>query len=142
MTNTTPGTYEKGKRYDLDITNVQPDPEQPRKYFDEQARSELSASITSRGVLQPILVRESADGVFIIVSGERRYQATQKSRAGDNSGYHHQRRTSRNLIIENLLRENLTAIEEAEAIERLRGVHSKYPATLPGPYDCWPLEGA
>jgi ParB family chromosome partitioning protein len=51
-------TYEKGKLYDLDISKVQPDPEQPRKYFDEQALTELSASITSHGVLQPILVRE------------------------------------------------------------------------------------
>ena len=43
--------YEKGKLYDLDITKVQPDPEQPRKFFDEQALAELSASITSHGVV-------------------------------------------------------------------------------------------
>ena len=72
-------TYEKGKLYDLDVTKVQPDPEQPRKYFDEQALMELSASITGHGVLQPILVRESADGLFIIVSGERRFQAARNA---------------------------------------------------------------
>ena len=54
---TAPATYEKGKLYDLDITKVQPDPEQPRKFFDEQALAELSASIAGHGVLQPILVR-------------------------------------------------------------------------------------
>jgi ParB family chromosome partitioning protein len=53
-------TYEKGKLYDLDITTVQPDLEQPRKFFDEQALAELAASITSYGVLQPILVREGS----------------------------------------------------------------------------------
>jgi len=50
--------YEKGKLYDLNLADVQPDPEQPRKYFDEQALAELAASISSHGVLQPILVRE------------------------------------------------------------------------------------
>lgn len=71
--------YEKGKLYDLDITKVQSDPEQPRKYFDEQALAELTASIASHGVLQPILVREDVGVVFIIVSGERRCQATVKA---------------------------------------------------------------
>ena len=71
--------YEKAKLYELNIYDVQPDPEQPRKYFDGQTLAELSASITSHGVLQPILVREGLDGVFIIVSGERRYQAAQKA---------------------------------------------------------------
>jgi hypothetical protein len=79
MATTKATAYEKGKLYDLEITKVQPDPEQPRKFFDGQALTELAASITSHGVLQPILVREGAEGVFIIVSGERRYQATQKA---------------------------------------------------------------
>lgn len=74
-----PAVYEKDKLYELPISSVQPDPEQPRKYFDGQALAELSASITSHGVLQPILVREGVDGVFIIVSGERRFQAARNA---------------------------------------------------------------
>jgi ParB family chromosome partitioning protein len=118
-----PSAYEKGKLYELDITKVQPDPEQPRKYFDEQALTELSASIVSHGVLQPILVRQGADGSFIIVSGERRYQATLKAGVATIPAILTDGEPAEISIIENLLRENLTAIEEAEAIERLRAVH-------------------
>ena len=116
-------TYEKGKLYELTISSVQPDPEQPRKYFDEQALAELSASITSHGVLQPILVREGAEGVFIIVSGERRYQAARNAGLANIPAILTDGEPAEISIIENLLRENLTAIEEAEAIERLRALH-------------------
>ena len=115
--------FEKGKLYQLPLDSVQPDPEQPRKYFDEQALAELSASISSHGVLQPILVREGADGTFIIVSGERRYQATLKAGLTAIPAIITDGEPAEISIIENLLRENLTAIEEAEAIERLRAVH-------------------
>jgi ParB family chromosome partitioning protein len=121
LTNVT--TYEKGKLYDLDITTVQPDPEQPRKFFDEQALAELAASITSHGVLQPILVRQGLEGLFIIVSGERRYQAAKNSGLATIPAILTDGEPAEISIIENLLRENLTAIEEAEAIERLRGMH-------------------
>lgn len=116
-------TFEKGKLYELDINSVQPDPEQPRKFFDEQALAELAASITSHGVLQPILVREGADGVFIIVSGERRYQASVKAGLATIPAILTDGEPAEISIIENLLRENLTAIEEAEAVERLRALH-------------------
>ncbi len=115
--------YEKGKLYELNILEVQPDPEQPRKYFDEQALAELSASIATHGVLQPILVREGVEGVFIIVSGERRYQAARNAELSTIPAIITDGEPAEISIIENLLRENLTAIEEAEAIERLRSVH-------------------
>lgn len=68
MADSTPVTFEKGKLYELNIADVQPDSDQPRKYFDEQALAELAASIVSHGVLQPILVRIGANVFFIIVS--------------------------------------------------------------------------
>ena len=120
---TAPATYEKGKLYDLDIAKVQPDPEQPRKFFDEQALAELAASIASHGVLQPILVREGVDGMFIIVSGERRYQAAKNAGLATIPAILTDGEPAEISIIENLLRENLTAIEEAEAVERLRALH-------------------
>jgi len=116
-------TYEKGNLYQLPLTKLIPDPEQPRKFFDEQALSELQASIASHGVLQPILVREGGEGTFIIVSGERRYQATKFAGLETIPAIITDGEPAEISIIENLLRENLTAIEEAEAIERLRAVH-------------------
>lgn len=116
-------TYEKGKLYHLSMSLLSPDPEQPRKFFDEQALAELQASIVSHGVLQPILVREGVEGNFIIVSGERRYQAARNSGLETIPAILTDGEPAEISIIENLLRENLTAIEEAEAIERLRGLH-------------------
>ncbi len=118
-----PTVYEKDKLYELPISSVQPDPEQPRKYFDEQALAELSASITSHGVLQPILVREGVGGVFVIVSGERRFQAARNAGLATVPAIITDGEPAEISIIENLLRENLTAIEEAEAVERLRALH-------------------
>jgi ParB family chromosome partitioning protein len=120
---TVPAIHESGKLYELPLASIQPDPEQPRKFFDEQALVELSASITSHGVLQPILVRRGAGGISIIVSGERRYQASINAGLATIPAIITDGEPAEISIIENLLRENLTAIEEAEAIERLRAVH-------------------
>jgi len=116
-------TYEKGKLYDLNIADVQPDPEQPRKYFDEQALAELKASIEKHGVLQPVLVRQGTDGALLLVSGERRYQASKLAGCQTIPAVFTTGEPAEISIVENLLRENLTAIEEAEAIERLRAQH-------------------
>lgn len=123
MADATPVTYEKGKLYDLNIADVQPDPDQPRKYFDEQALAELKASIEKHGVLQPVLVRQGADGGLLLVSGERRYQASKLAGRETIPAVFTDGEPAEISIVENLLRENLTAIEEAEAIEKLRSVH-------------------
>lgn len=116
-------TYEKGKLYDLAIADLQPDPEQPRKYFDEQALAELKASIEKHGVLQPVLVRQGADGGLLLVSGERRYQASKLAGCRTIPAVFTDGEPAEISIVENLLRENLTAIEEAEAIDRLKTQH-------------------
>lgn len=113
----------KGNLYQLPLTSLTPDPEQPRRFFDEQALTELSSSIASHGVLQPILVREGVDGMFIIVSGERRFQAAKNAGLSNIPAIVTDGEPAEISIIENLLRENLTAIEEAEAVERLRAGH-------------------
>jgi ParB family chromosome partitioning protein len=117
-------TYEKGKLYDLNIADVLPDPEQPRKYFDEQALAELKASIEKHGVLQPVLVRQGADGSLLLVSGERRYQASLLAGCQTIPAVFTDGEPAEISIVENLLRENLTAIEEAEAIDRLKTQHN------------------
>jgi len=119
-----PVGYDKGKLYNLDITAIQPDPDQPRKYFDEQALTELKTSIEKHGVLQPVLMRQNADGSLLLVSGERRYQASMLAGCKTIPAVFTDGEPAEISIVENLLRENLTAIEEAEAIERLRSLHN------------------
>jgi ParB family transcriptional regulator, chromosome partitioning protein len=106
------------------ITDIRPHPDQPRRHFEESALAELAESIASRGVVQPILVRPSPDGNgFQLVAGERRWRASQRA------GLHHIPAIVRDLddvetftiaLVENIQRQDLTAIEEAEAYARLR----------------------
>ena len=106
---------------DIEVGRIRPNPSQPRKNFDENAISELAASIVERGVLQPILVR-AVDGGFEIVAGERRWRAAQKAqlhqipaivRDFDESV------TAEIALIENIQRQDLNAIEEAEGYRQL-----------------------
>ncbi|MBK5276032.1 MAG: ParB/RepB/Spo0J family partition protein, partial [Desulfuromonadales bacterium] len=123
MAESTQVTYEKGKLYDLNIAELQPDSEQPRKYFDGQALADLKSSIEKHGVLQPVLVRQGTDGSLLLVSGERRFQASILAGCLTIPAVFTDGDPAEISIVENLLRENLTAIEEAEAIEKLRAQH-------------------
>ncbi|HLR46108.1 MAG TPA: ParB/RepB/Spo0J family partition protein, partial [Deinococcales bacterium] len=105
----------------LKIRELRPSATQPRKTFDPEALAELTESIREKGVLQPILVRPLADG-YEIVAGERRFQAAREA------GLETVPVTVRELndqealeiaIIENLQREDLNPLEEAEAFEQL-----------------------
>ncbi len=107
----------------VDVAGLRPMPNQPRRNFDEAALDELAESIKSRGLLQPIIVREtSGEGHYQIVAGERRWRAAQRAQL-------HQvpvivkdfdDRTAYELaIIENIQREQLNAWEEGEGYRRL-----------------------
>ena len=65
----------------LSLSDIQPNPGQPRKFFDEEALEELAESIKVHGLLQPIIVTPSQDesGKYVIVAGERRWHACQKA---------------------------------------------------------------
>jgi len=109
----------------LGIEEIEPDRGQPRRYFDEAHILELSESIRSKGVLQPLLVRRDGDG-YAIVAGERRWRAAQ--RAGIRELPCIIRDVSEPeafelALIENIQREDLNAIEEAEAYQRLIEYH-------------------
>jgi ParB family transcriptional regulator, chromosome partitioning protein len=119
-----PKGFTKGKMYDLNINDITPDTLQPRKYFDQLAMDELKVSIEKHGVLQPVLVRGGDDGKFLVVSGERRYQAALAAGLSTIPALLTDGDPVEISIVENLLREDLTAIEEAEAIESLRAAHS------------------
>ena len=106
----------------LPIDEIEPNRDQPRKTFDETALAELADSIRAHGVLQPLLVRPSADGSYRLVAGERRYRAARMA------GLTEVPVTVREMtdeeesvfaLIENLQREDLNAIEEAEGLKQL-----------------------
>jgi ParB family transcriptional regulator, chromosome partitioning protein len=107
----------------IEIGRIRPNPSQPRQHFDERALDELAASIGERGVLQPILVRE-ADGGYELIAGERRWRAAQKVRLHEIPALVREadeESSAEIALIENVQREDLNAIEEAEAYRQLIG---------------------
>lgn len=105
----------------IEVARIRPNPDQPRQIFDEEAMSELTASVAERGVLQPIIVRAVDEG-YELVAGERRWRAAQRAQLHEIPAlireFDEQSRAEVALI-ENVQRENLNAIEEAEAYRRL-----------------------
>ena len=106
---------------EVEIGRIRPNPAQPRMHFDEESIAELADSIAERGVLQPVLLRPDGDN-FQLVAGERRWRAAQRARLHaipaivreiDDS-------TSAEIaLIENVQRQDLNAIEEAEGYRKL-----------------------
>ena len=106
----------------LPVAAIEPHPDQPRRHFDEEALAELAASISQRGVIQPIIVRAVADGRFQIVAGERRWRAAQKAQLHELPALVREldeRDVMALALIENLQREDLNPVEEARAYQRL-----------------------
>lgn len=107
----------------LAIAAIKPLPGNPRKYFDEAALAELAASIATRGVIQPIIVRPHPEGTgFQLVAGERRWRAAQKARLHEIPALVRNlsdREVTALALIENLQREDLSPVEEARAYHRL-----------------------
>ena len=65
-----------------DVDKIAPNPDQPRKYFDENSLQELADSIEAKGLLQPILVRVGEGDTYIVVAGERRYRLLTNAEGG------------------------------------------------------------
>ena len=106
----------------LKIFNIEPNKDQPRKIFDEEAISDLASSISKHGLIQPIIVRPKSDGIYEIVAGERRWRACKLAgiidvpviiRDFDDIT------TAQIALIENLQREDLNPIEEAVGYKKL-----------------------
>lgn len=106
----------------LSVNEVEPNREQPRKKFDEKALSELSKSIEKNGVIQPVLVRPSAGGAYQIVAGERRWRAARMAGLAEIPVVIREMSDEDAAVfalIENLQREDLNPVEEAEGIRSL-----------------------
>ena len=141
--------YEKGKLYQLDLAQLQSDPSQPRKYMDPLALEEMTASVAKHGVLEPILFRVeigghdpispeigivspdsvqagivSQDSLFL-VAGERRVEAAKKAGLTTIPAIFVEGNHAEIALVENLLRQDLTAVEEAEGLQSLM-IEQKY----------------
>lgn len=107
---------------EVDIDLIEPNPDQPRLSFDEKGLEELAQSIRTNGLVQPILLRRSTAGRYQIVAGERRWRAAQRA------GLHKVNAVIREIpdskllelaLIENIQRQELNPIEEAQAYQKL-----------------------
>lgn len=117
-----PETPRRRAYFHAQIEEVYPNPDQPRKRFEEAALDELAQSIRAMGVIQPLIVRSRPEGGYYLVAGERRWRASQRA------GLHEvpvvvqdlaPRDAFERALVENLQRADLNPIEEAEAYQRL-----------------------
>ena len=118
-------TYAPNQLHSVPLAELQPDPNQPRKYFDPVPLAELTASISQVGIIEPLVCRQDREtGLVYVVAGERRCTAARQAGLatvpavfieGDNH--------AEIALVENLLRQDLNPIEEAEAMKRLMDNH-------------------
>ncbi len=104
------------------ISEIEPNREQPRKEFDSEALSELADSISQHGVLQPLLLRPMLTGEYRIVAGERRWRAARMAGLSEVPAVIREMTDAEEMLfalIENLQREDLTALEEAKGYRTL-----------------------
>ncbi|PSK88421.1 ParB family chromosome partitioning protein [Limimaricola soesokkakensis] len=119
-------TAEQARRPDMmvPIEKIRPNPDQPRRHFDETALEELASSIREKGVIQPLIVRRdpNRDGYFEIVAGERRWRASQIAKLHELPVLIREYSDTEVLevaIIENIQRADLNAIDEAAGYRQL-----------------------
>jgi len=107
---------------ELPVASIEPNRRQPREHFDEETLAALAASIREVGILQPVLVRSVGDDSYELIAGERRWRAARRAglqtipalvRVADDAGALEQ------ALVENLHRQDLTALEEAAAYQQL-----------------------
>lgn len=117
-----PQAQGSSKINEIPLSKIHPNPDQPRRVFDEQALEELAASIREIGIIQPITVREKDNGQYEIIAGERRWRASQ--RAGISTIPAYIRTVSDETmmemaLVENIQRQDLNAIEIALTYQHL-----------------------
>ena len=119
-------TDEKGSSM-VNINDIEPNRDQPRKTFTDEALKELSDSIAMHGVIQPLLVRPLSDGGYQLIAGERRWRASRMAGLTEVPVFIKEmtdREAMEFALIENLQREDLNPIEEAEGFKLLMDTYS------------------
>jgi ParB family chromosome partitioning protein len=112
---------------EVSVTDIEPNPYQPRRDFDEEALADLEASIREKGVLQPVVLNRMAPDAYHLIAGERRWRAARRAGLDTVPAIVHEIDSAQELmelaLIENIQRENLSPIEEAEAYQALMSQH-------------------
>ncbi len=106
----------------LKIRDIEPNPEQPRKVFDQEKLQALADSISEHGLIQPVLVKKADNGMHIIIAGERRWRAAKLAGLKEIPcilGEYSDKEVMELALIENLQREDLNPIEESEGYQKL-----------------------
>ena len=119
-------TEENGDKL-VNINDIEPKRDQPRKHFDEEALKELADSIAMHGVIQPLLVRPLSDGGYQLIAGERRWRASRLAGLTQVPVVVREMTDEEAMelaLIENLQREDLNPIEEAEGFKLLMDTYS------------------
>jgi ParB family chromosome partitioning protein len=116
--------YQKGRLHRLNPSELLPDPEQPRQSIDEERLEELAASISRHGLLEPVLFRQSEEGQLYVVAGSRRLAASKRAELKQIPAIVADGDPVEIALVENLVRQDLTCIEESEAINRLKERHN------------------
>lgn len=128
----------KAKIFEISLDQIQPNPDQPRKRFNEESLNELSDSIKKYGLLQPIVVlkkedREENEPPYLIIAGERRYRAAKQAGLKEIPVIIREDSEKRGAllsIIENIQREDLNPLEEAQAYKEIMADHDLTQAAL------------
>jgi ParB family chromosome partitioning protein len=116
--------FQEGNFYNVEITFIKPDPDQPRKFFDQKSLDELAQSIKQKGVLQPVIIRRDENGAIHLVAGERRLRAAKKAGLNKIPAIFTGGNPREISLIENLQRDNLKPLEEAEALSKMIDEHN------------------
>lgn len=117
-----PHTTPMSEMADIAIVDIEPNPLQPRNLFDEESLEELAASIAQLGVIQPITLKRKSHDKYIIISGERRWRASQKAGLATIPAYIREVEDEdlhAMALVENIQRQDLNAIEIALGMQRL-----------------------
>jgi ParB family chromosome partitioning protein len=113
---------QEGELRMLPIQQIQPGKYQPRRHWNDEALDELAASIKAQGVIQPVVVRELGKNSYELIAGERRWRAAQRAQLAEIPALI--KKVSEEAVpamalIENIQRQDLTPLEEADALKRL-----------------------
>jgi len=120
---TTPSVLkQEGELRSLPIQQIQPGKYQPRRHWNDEALDELAASIKAQGLIQPVVVRELGKNSYELIAGERRWRAAQRAQMSEIPALIKQvseEAVPAMALIENIQRQDLTPLEEADALKRL-----------------------
>ncbi len=115
--------YQEGLLYNIPLSAIAADPGQPRKSFDPDKLAELTVSIRGKGVLQPVIIRENdnkdIDAEFLLIAGERRFRASRDAGLENIPAIFSKGDPEEIALVENLQRDDLKPVEEAEAYQKI-----------------------